>query len=138
MRGDGNTCKKLRMSKNMIHDKSFSFAVNIVRKCRELADLRKEYVLSKQLMRSATSVGAMIRESKFAESRKDFVHKLSIAQKEVHETIYWLDLLAATELLDKNDHVRFTQEAIEIRKIITAIIITTKNNTPIKYPPHSS
>ncbi len=126
------------MSKNIIHEKTFHFAVNIVRKCRDLVDVQKEYVISRQLLRSGTSVGAMIRESKFAESRSDFIHKLSIAQKEIQETIYWLDLLEAVDILNKDEHKNLTDDAIEIRKIITAIIITTKHNSLSKSPQRNS
>ncbi|WP_316928177.1 four helix bundle protein [Cyclobacterium marinum] len=76
------------MKENIVKSKSFTFAVKTVRIYQFLCEQRKEFILSKQLLRSGTSVGAMIRESEHAESRKDFIHKLAIAQKEINETIY--------------------------------------------------
>ncbi|MFT3980094.1 MAG: four helix bundle protein [Ferruginibacter sp.] len=81
------------MKENVIKHKSFLFAVRIVKLYQQLCDQKKEYVLSKQLLRSGTSVGAMVREAEHAETRNDFRHKLGIAQKEINESIYWLDLL---------------------------------------------
>lgn len=80
------------MSKFLIKDKSYMFAVKIVRFCRDLQDQR-EYIVSRQLLRSGTAIGAMVRETEFAESRADFSHKLSIALKEANETEYWLSLI---------------------------------------------
>ncbi|MBX7052792.1 MAG: four helix bundle protein [Flavobacteriales bacterium] len=115
-------------TRNIIHEKSFVFAVAVVKKCREISMIQKEFVISKQLLRSATSVGAMIRESSQAESKQDFIHKMAIAQKEIYETIYWLDLIVASEILKKEECHQLLNEAIEIRKIITAILVTTKRN----------
>ena len=81
------------MKENIVKVKSFSFAVRIVKLYRHLCEAKKEFVLSKQLLRSGTSVGAMIRESEHSESKPDFIHKMAIAQKEINETIYWLELL---------------------------------------------
>jgi four helix bundle protein len=78
--------------KNIIKEKSFVFSIEIVTLYKVLAE-RKEFVLSKQLLRSGTSIGANIRESEHAQSKADFIHKLSIALKEANETEYWLDLL---------------------------------------------
>ncbi len=91
-----------------------------------LCDEKKEYVLSKQLLRSGTSVGAMVREAEHAESKIDFKHKLSIAQKEINETIYWLELLKETAYLEENLFESIYQDAIEIIKLLTTIIKTTK------------
>lgn len=84
---------------NVVRDKSFAFAILVVNLSRSLAEERREYLLSKQLLRSGTAIGALVRESEYAESRSDFVHKLRIALKEANETAYWLDLLCQTELL---------------------------------------
>ena len=78
-------------------DKSFGFAVRIVNLYRFLSDNKKEFILSKQVLRSGTAIGALYREAEHAESKQDYIHKLSIAQKECNETIYWLDLLKATD-----------------------------------------
>ena len=87
------------MKKNIIKDKSFDFAIRIVKLYQYLTTEKNEYVLSKQLLRSGTSVGAMVRESEHAESKADFIHKLAIAQKESNETLYWLELLNRTDYL---------------------------------------
>ena len=83
---------------NIIRDKSFDFACKVVAYCRSLIDEQKEYVVSKQLLRSGTATGALVRESEHVESRADFIHKLSISRKEANETVYWLDLLKKTNL----------------------------------------
>ncbi len=80
------------MSKSIIKDKSFVFSIRVVKLCKYLIENKKEFVLSKQLLRSGTAVGALVREAQNAESTKDFIHKLAIAQKECDETIYWLEL----------------------------------------------
>lgn len=85
---------------NPIKDKSFVFAVRIVNAYKSLTTEHKEFVMSKQLLRSRTAVGALHREAEQAESKADFVHKLGIAQKECNETMYWLELLHATEYLE--------------------------------------
>ena len=87
------------MKNNIIKDKSFDFAIRIVRLYQYLNSNKKEFVLSKQLLRSGTSIGAMIREAEHAESKNDFIHKFAIAQKEANEVVYWLELLKATDYL---------------------------------------
>ena len=81
------------MKNNVIKEKSFSFALEIVKTYKFLSSEKKEFVLSKQMLRSGTSIGANIREAEHAQSKADFIHKLSIALKEANETEYWLDLL---------------------------------------------
>ena len=87
------------MKENIIKNKSFDFAVRIVKLNQYLCNNKKEFVLSKQLLRSGTSVGAMVREAEHAETKADFKHKMGIAQKEINETLYWLELLKATDYL---------------------------------------
>ncbi|GAB3010395.1 four helix bundle protein [Cyclobacterium sediminis] len=116
------------MKENIVKSKSFTFAVKTVRIYQFLCEQRKEFILSKQLLRSGTSVGAMIRESEHAESRKDFIHKLAIAQKEINETIYWIDLLKETNYLSEEQYIIIYTDAIELIKLITSILKTTKNN----------
>ena len=89
---------------------------------------KKEYVLSKQLLRSGTSVGAMIREAEHSESKADFIHKMAIAQKEINESLYWLELLKETDYLNNGQYESVNKDAIEIIKMITSIIKTTKSN----------
>jgi len=116
------------MRKNIVKDKSFDFAVRIVKLYHYLCEQKKEYILSKQLLRSATSVGAMVREAEHAETKKDFIHKMAIAQKEINETIYWLELLKATDYLTNEQFISLNNNAVEIIKLTTTIIKTTKTN----------
>lgn len=114
------------MKENIIKEKSFAFAIRIVKLYQYLQDSKEEFVLSKQLLRSGTSVGAMVREAEHSESTNDFVHKLSIAQKEINEVLYWLELLFATEYINKTEYESINNDAVEIIKIITGILKTTK------------
>ncbi|MFY7814154.1 MAG: four helix bundle protein [Chryseobacterium taeanense] len=115
------------MSGSIVGKKSFEFAVNIIKFYKIFIVDKKEYVLSKQLLRSGTSVGANIREALNAQSKMDFIHKLSISQKECDETIYWLELLYQTEYISKVEFETLYSQATELLKIIRSIIITTKN-----------
>jgi four helix bundle protein len=116
------------MKENVIKDKSLAFAVRIVRLHQYLCASKKEFVLSKQLLRSGTSVAAMVREAEHAETKLDFKHKMGIAQKEINETMYWLELLKATDYLTTEQFEDINAYAIEIIKIITTITKTTKLN----------
>ena len=112
---------------NLIHEKSFRFALSSIETYKMLLK-RNEYVLSKQLLRSGTSVGANIRESKNAESKKDFIHKLSISQKECDESIYWIELLFHSHFITKEQYFDLHNQATSILRLLKSIIITTKNN----------
>ena len=114
------------MKENIIKTKSFLFSVKIVNLYKILSLEKKEYVMSKQLLRSGTAIGALVRESEHAESKADFVHKLSISIKEANETEYWLDLLYETSFLDASTFVAFQQDIKELLKILISIIKTTK------------
>ncbi len=116
------------MKDNVVKQKSFAFAVRIVKLYQYLCEQKKEFVLSKQLLRSGTSVGAMIREAEHAETKKDFKHKMAIAQKEMNETLYWIELLKETNYLRKDQFDSINTDATEIMKLLTAIIRTTKSN----------
>ena len=111
---------------NVIESKSFSFAVQIVKLCRHLQSDNKEFVLSKQLLRSGTSIGANVAESQQAQSRADFISKLSIALKEAVETNYWLRLLYATDYLSSTEYSSVITDCKELEKLLTAILKTTK------------
>ena len=111
---------------NIIKNKTMSFSLEIVDLYKFL-NRRKEFVISKQVLRSGTSIGALIRESEHAESKLDFIHKLAIAQKEANETGYWLELLYKADLINENMFVNINQDLVEIQKILSSIIITTKN-----------
>lgn len=114
--------------RNPLKDKSFAFAVRVIKLYKYLCNDKKEFVLSKQLLRSGTSIGANVREAINAESKKDFIHKLAIAQKECDETQYWLELLVASEYLTTTEFENIQNDAIELLKIIKSIILTTKKN----------
>ena len=114
---------------NVIQSKSFGFAVRIVKLCAYLKSDKLEYVIAKQLLRSGTSIGANVRESARAESRADFAHKMSIAQKEADETQYWLELLRATDYLTETEFTSINNDVEEIIKILSRIIISTKQNS---------
>ena len=116
------------MRENVVKNKSFGFAIRIVRLYQYLSIEKKEFVLSKQLLRSGTSVGAMVREAEHAETKADFKHKMAIAQKEINEAIYWLELLKETDYLNLEQFESINSDAIEIIKLITSIIKTTKAN----------
>jgi four helix bundle protein len=93
-----------------------------------LSSEKKEFVLSKQLLRSGTSVGALVSESEHAESKLDFIHKLAIAQKEANESSYWLELLFQSEYISESQFHSLNSDVLEINKILASIIITAKNN----------
>lgn len=118
----------IKMHSNPVRDKSFKLAVRIVKLYKFLAEEKKEYTLSKQLLRSGTSIGAMVREAEHAETKKDFVHKMSIAQKESNETLYWLELLKETDYLTDQQFESLYKDVKEVISIITSIIKTTKKN----------
>lgn len=116
------------MKENIVKNKSFSFAVRVVKLYQFLCEQKKEYVLSKQLLRSGTSVGAMVREAEHAETKKDFTHKMGVAQKEINEAIYWLELLKGTDYLTAEQFESLNADAVEIIKLITAILKSAKSN----------
>ena len=114
------------MKDNVLKNKSFRFAVRIVKLYKYLCDEKKEFVLSKQVLRSGTSVGALVREAEHAESKADFVHKLAIAQKEINETIYWMELMCEAEYISTKEFESINLNAVEIIKLITTSIKTAK------------
>lgn len=116
------------MRENVVKNKSFAFAIKVVKLYQFLCSDKKEFVLSKQLLRSGTSVGAMVREAEHAESKADFKHKMGIAQKEINESIYWLELLKETDYLSPEQFENIHADAIEIIKLITSIIKTVKSH----------
>ncbi len=114
---------------NLVQTKSYAFAVRIVRLYQHLSVKKKEYVLSKQVLRSGTSVGANVEEAIGGQSRADFVAKLSIAYKEARETSYWLRLLKDTEYLTEPEFESIHADAEELCRIIGAIQKSTKGNS---------
>ena len=117
------------MGESVLRTKAYDFAVRTVKLSRYLVEEKHENVLSKQVLRSGTSIGANVEEANHGQSRKDFVHKLSIALKEATETNYWLRLLRDSETLEKKIAESLINDCEEIQKILTASIKTTKNGT---------
>lgn len=111
---------------SIISKKTYVFALDIVTAYKHLVNKKKEYVLSKQLLRAGTSIGANVNEAVSAQSKRDFVHKMSIALKEARETVYWMSLLKDSEYLTPEDYKKLNAAAGEIIKILSSIIITTK------------
>lgn len=112
---------------NVIENKSFQFAIRIVRLYKFLCEEKKEYILSRQLLRAGTSIGANVTESQQAQSKPDFVSKISIALKEASETKYWIKLLGATEYLSENQTKSILDNCVEIEKILVTILKSAKN-----------
>ena len=112
------------MNESIIYNKSFKFAIKIVNLYKNLIN-KKEYIMSKQLLRSGTSIGANVSESSAAYSKRDFISKMSIASKEARETKYWIDLLIATGYLNEIDK-QILNDINEIIKILTSIIKTSQ------------
>ena len=113
---------------NPVEVKSFQFAVRIVKLCKHIQDVKKEFTLTKQLLRSGTSIGANVAEAQQAQSRPDFVAKLSISLKEAVETNYWLRLLKATDDLSESEYNSIITDCIELEKMLTSIVKTTKSS----------
>ncbi len=112
--------------KGVLPRKSFALAIRAVKLYQYLAEQKHEYVISKQMLRAGTSVGANVREAQNAESKADFVHKYGIAQKEADEMIYWLELLQATDYLTDNEFDSIKGDAEQVLKMIRSAILTTK------------
>jgi four helix bundle protein len=111
---------------SIIKDRSFLFAKRIIKLYQYITDSKKEFVISKQLLRSGAAVGALVREAQNAESRLDFIHKLGIAQKECDESLYWLELLYESGYLKEKEFISIQKEAADLLKMIRSAIITTK------------
>ncbi len=113
---------------NPLSEKSYAFALKIIRLYKKLNKEKKEYILSKQLLRSGTSIGANISEANGAISKADFSAKISISYKESLETKYWLSLLKDSDYLDDNEAVELIKDADELSKIMFSILKTTRIN----------
>jgi len=113
---------------SILRTKSYDFALRIVKLCRHLIEEKREFVLSKQLVRSGTSIGANIAEAKQAQSKADFVHKLSIAHKESFETEYWLNLVRDSDYISEKQAGALIKDCCELQTILTASIKTAKKN----------
>ena len=116
-----------RVKENVVREKSFRFALRVVKLYRYLCERQREFVMSKQLLRSGTAIGALVREAEQAESRRDFVHKMAIALKEANESEYWIQLLSESGYLGKKSSDSIQADLTELLKLLTAIIKTTKS-----------
>jgi four helix bundle protein len=119
------------MKENFVQEKSVKFAIRIIRLYQFLTAEKKEYVLSKQIIRSGTAIGALVKESKYAESKADFIHKLHIALKEANETDYWLLLLKETDYISEKEYQSLYAEIQELIKLLVSIIKTSKTKNQI-------
>ena len=117
----------VQLSKNIVLDKSFDFAVDIVKLYLRLKN-EKEYILSNQLVRSATSIGANITEAQYAESKKDFISKMNISLKEANESEYWLKLLTKAEIINYEEFNLYYQACSEIKSILINIVKSSRES----------
>lgn len=115
------------MGQSILRDKSKTFALRIIRLYNYLKETKNEYILSKQMLRCGTSIGANIAEGQYGQSEADFISKLSIAQKECSETIYWLELLYESNLLEEAQFNSINYDAIELIKLLTSSLKTMKS-----------
>ena len=115
-------------TRSVVAEKAFAFAVQVVKLVRQLRMEHKEYVLSKQLLRSGTSIGANIEEALAGQSRRDFIAKMSIASKETRESAYWLRLLRETNYLTGNSAAPLQNDSHELRRMLTSIIKTSQGD----------
>jgi len=116
------------MKENITSTKAVAFAIKVVHLYKELANEQKEYVLSKQLLRSGTAIGALIREAEQAESKTDFLHKMNVALKEANESGYWLFLLHEGKWLTNETFSSFNNDCVELVKLLASTVKTTKAN----------
>ena len=114
------------MGKFILREKSYAFAIRIVRLNQYLCDKKKEFILSKQLLRSGTAIGALIKEAEFGQSRADFRNKMNIALKEANETAYWLSLLKDTDYITEKMFQSMSDDCLELVKMLVATVKTTQ------------
>ena len=114
------------MKESLVYNKSLNYALRIVNLYNYMIEIKKETIMSKQLLRCGTSIGANVSEALCAESTADFIHKLSISQKEANETMYWLTLLSKTAFLSEEEYQSMKKDCEELRKLLSSIIITLK------------
>ena len=119
---------KLKVGKGAVEVKSYNFALRIINLYKFVAFKRKESILSKQILRSGTAIGALVKESEHAQSKADFLNKMNIALKEANETEYWLMLLKDSNYIDEQNFNSIHKDLIEIIKLLVSIVKTTKQN----------
>ncbi|MBX7264213.1 MAG: four helix bundle protein [Chitinophagaceae bacterium] len=116
------------MTENIIHTKSYAFALRVIKLFKFLTTEQKEFVLSKQILRSGTSIGALVKESEHAQSKADFINKMNIALKEANESEYWLMLLKDSEYINENSFNSLHSDVSELIKLLASIVKTSKQN----------
>ena len=116
------------MKDNIVKDKSYAFALRVIKAYKFLSEKQREFVLSKQMLRSGTAIGALVREAEQAQSKADFISKMNIALKEANETEYWLMLLKDSDYIDENSFVSIHKDCAEVVKLLISIVKTTKEN----------
>lgn len=114
------------MSNSIVAEKSKQFAIRIINLYKHLCSAKSEYILSKQILRSGTSIGANVREALNAQSKNDFISKMSVALKEAGETEYWLELLHETDYITDSEYASISADCAEINKILISIVKTSK------------
>lgn len=115
-------------SKSIVYSKAFNFSIRIVHLYKYLIENKKEWTLSRQVLRSGTSIGANIKEALYAQSKKDYISKMNIALKEAGETEYWIELLMETKYINEESGKSLLEDCVEIIKILISIIKTSRNN----------
>jgi four helix bundle protein len=118
----------VKIKNNAIQDKSYSFALSIVKLYQKLSYEKREYVLSRQLLKSGTSIGANVEEALAASSRKDFIHKMSISLREARESMYWIRLLKDSNYIQPDEAVILLNNAYELVRLLSSIVKTSKQN----------
>lgn len=108
--------------KSIVEDKAYKFALRIIKLNSYLIDVRREFIICKQLLRCGTSIGANVKEASQAESKEDFIHKLNIALKESSETEYWINLLYDSDFIDKKAYDSLLKDCSELLRLLTSII----------------
>ncbi|MDR2146186.1 MAG: four helix bundle protein [Tannerella sp.] len=116
------------MKENVVKEKSYAFALRIIKAYKYLNREQREFVLSKQMLRSGTAIGALVREGEQAQSKADFVNKMNIALKEANETEYWLMLLKDSDYMDEKSFLSIHKDCAELVKMLITIVKTTKEN----------
>ena len=120
------------MKKNVIKEKSYKFALRVIKAYKFLSEDKREFVLSKQMLRSGTAIGALVKEAEHAQSRADFIHKMNISLKEANETGYWLMLLKDSEYIDEKSFESIHKDCDELIRLLVSIVKTTKKSNENK------
>jgi four helix bundle protein len=116
------------MGTGPVYEKSFAFALRVVKLAKYLNEDKREYILAKQVLRSGTAIGALVREAEHAESKADFIHKMAIALKEANETLYWLELLKQSDYIDSQSFDAISLDSEELIKLLVSIVKNSKRS----------